>query len=115
MLPRSAPRGTGDAAEQDRRQVLQVTRDHAVEELRRTLADRELLLAQNRSADGFNAALELQAGRLTSLGLLAPTAGRDTGGDTSNGGSSAVPYETCPVCGQHLTELDTAADDLAPS
>jgi Protein of unknown function (DUF3732) len=107
--PAPAPAVTDDAAQQDRRQVLLATRDAAVEDLRRALADRELLLEQNRSAEGYQAALELHAGRLTSLGLLAPTGA--TGGDARDGGS-AVVSDTCPACGQHLDEPDTAADDL---
>ena len=111
--PASAPAPSDDAAEQDRRQELLAARDAAVDELRRALADRALLLEQDRSANGYQAAIELQAGRLTSLGLLAPTAADIApGGEASDGSSGAIVEDACPACGQHLAEPDTPADEL---
>lgn len=107
-----APTPTDDVAEQDRREELLATRNAAVDELRRALADRELLIEQNRSANDYQAAIELQAGRLTSLGLLAPTADSTPGGEASNASSGVTAEDACPACGQHLAEPDTPADDL---
>ncbi len=108
--PAPPPTVTDDTAQQDRRQELLAARDAAVDELRRALADRELLLEQNRSAEGYQTAIGLQAGRLTSLGLLSPTAADGDG--RNHGEGNAAGDETCPACGQHLAEPDTAAGDL---
>lgn len=89
-----------DAAAQDRRQSLEFQREAAVDDLRRLLADRGLLLEQGRGAEAYESALELQAGRLTRLGLL---------GAGTNEDVSADDQEACPACGQHLEEPDTPA------
>jgi len=97
--PTPPPVVADDVATQDRQQALQAEREAAFDQLRRMLADRELLLEQNRTAVGYEAALELQAGRLTSLGLLPPV-------------GEEPDERACPACGQHLTEPDTAAEAL---
>lgn len=104
QAPPPPPTVRDDAAAQDRRQALEVERDTALSDLRRALADRELLLDQNRGAAGYEAALELQAGRLTSLGLL---------GLSSDAGSpNTDDQDACPACGQHLVQWDTPAAAL---
>lgn len=110
--PTTAP-PLDDATQQDRRQALLATRNSAVEDLRHVLADRELLLEQNRTANGYQAALELQVGRLTSLELISPGVDdRMTDGSTGDKGGDSSPGHTCPACGQHLAETDTSTEEL---
>lgn len=102
QAPSPPPTLTDDAAVQDRVQALKAERDTALDDLRRALDDRGLLLEQNRGAAGYESALELQAGRLTSLGLL----------DFGSGNPRTDKQDACPACGQHLAQPDTPADAL---
>jgi hypothetical protein len=122
-----------DTAEQDRQQSLAAARDVAVLELRRVLADRALLLEQSRGEDGYRAAIELQVGRLTSLGLLEVTddvvtddvvtddvvtddvVTDDVVTDdvvTDDVVTDDLDVDQCPACGQDLLERDTDADNI---
>jgi hypothetical protein len=100
------PPAPADRAEQERRHALERDRDAALETLRRVMADRDLLLDQRDGESGYADALQLQAGRLTSLGLL---------DDTSYGAGEAAGEDgagSCPACGQQLDGHDTSAAQM---
>jgi hypothetical protein len=96
-----------DPADQDRRRALEQQRDEAMSSLRQLTADRDLLLEQSASEAGYVDAIELQAGRLASLGLLEPPGGTD---DDDSGHTDAM---TCPACGQQFDQSDTTAAQLS--
>lgn len=109
--PRDGGRGHSPAAaedsleQQDRRRSLLRQRAELRDQLRSVMDDRALLLDRAESDRDFEAAVELHAGRLTSLELLPSDAHHDN--DNDNDSSS------CPVCGSELDEPDPGATALA--
>lgn len=95
----SAAAAEGSLEQQDRRRSLLRQRAELRDQLRSVMDDRALLLDRAESERDFEAAVELHAGRLTSLDLLPSDAGDDT--------------SSCPVCGSGLDEPDPAATELA--
>lgn len=85
---------------QDRRRSLIRRRTELRQELERVMDDRALLLDRVDSEREFAGAVELHAGRLTSLDLLPKQ-------DEQSDGSG------CPVCGSLLEESDPSAEMLA--
>lgn len=107
-----------DAAAQDRRRELERTRDQLRMDLRRTLTERDLLLDHRDGGDGYARAIELQAGRMTSLDLLpAPeqltAAGTEPSVASDLAGSDA--RDGCPACGQPMSEPDATAEQMRAS
>jgi len=95
----SASSGADSIERQDRRRSLVRRRAEFRQELERVMDDRALLLDRADSDRDFAGAVELHAGRLTSLDLL------PTQGDGDNAG--------CPICGSHLEQPDPSAEMLA--
>jgi hypothetical protein len=108
-----------DSVDYERRRALERTRDDTLTELRRVTADRALLLEQRDGETGYADALQLQAGRLTSLGLLdAPTDIHAPNGDNAphsdimSQGELDDEYNFCPACQQALASPDTTATQI---
>lgn len=104
-----------DQESQDRRRRLDAERRTLRDDLRRTMADRELLLDQRDGEGGYEHALNLQVGRLESLNLLgqaSSTAGPDNDSATPENGDTV---EDCPACGHALSEPDPTASALRTS
>lgn len=103
--PRDGGRGQnsvapeGSVEQQDRRRRLLRQRAELREQLRSVMDDRSLLLDRAESEQDFASAVELHAGRLTSLELLPSGVEND--------------ISSCPVCGSGLDEPDPAATALA--
>lgn len=103
--PRDGGRGQnsvapeGSVEQQDRRRRLLRQRAELREQLRSVMDNRSLLLDRAESEQDFASAVELHAGRLTSLELLPSGVENDT--------------SSCPVCGSGLDEPDPAATALA--
>lgn len=95
----AASSGADSIERQDRRRSFVRRRAELRQELERVMDDRALLLDRVDSERDFAGAVELHAGRLTSLDLL-PTHG--------NGNDAG-----CPVCGSHLEQPDPSAEMLA--
>lgn len=89
---------TDPVEQQDRRRSLRRRRDDLRLELERVMEDRALLLDRLDSEREFAEAVELHAGRLTSLELL-PLEGQGDAG--------------CPVCGGLLEQADPSAETLS--
>lgn len=87
-----------DLDAQDGRRSLRDTQGQLREELSRALTDRDLLLDRQSSAGRYDSSLEVQIGRLESIGLLPE--GNDSAG-------------SCPVCGQDLVHDDPTSGQLA--
>lgn len=85
--------------QQDRRRSLLRQRADLRNQLRSVMDDRALLLDRAESERDFAGAVELHAGRLTSLELLPPEAANNTA--------------SCPMCGSGLEEPDPGAAALA--
>jgi hypothetical protein len=92
--PDQLPPGAGDPGRQDRYLTLERRTRVLYRELQQVLADRALLLDQRDEESGYEQALQLQAGRLASLGLF----------DLAADDGAEVP--ACPVCGQRTSEDD---------
>ncbi len=92
--PDVLPPGAGDPGRQDRYFALERRTRELNRELQQVLADRALLLDQRDEESGYEQALQLQAGRLASLGLF----------DFADGGGTQAP--ACPACGQPTIEDD---------
>lgn len=99
-VEQAGPSGADSVEGQDRRRSLVRRRAELRQELERVMDDRALLLDRVDSEREFAGAVELHAGRLTSLDLLPPQ--EDAG---NNAG--------CPVCGSHLEQPDPSAEMLA--
>ena len=115
---RRAPEPTipvlADHGEQDRRRELERTRENQRTELLRLTDERALLLDQRDGEDGYTNAVSLQAGRLTSLGLLEP----DETSDGRTGSATSDQVEAngqCPACGQAMTDPTPTANQLRAS
>jgi hypothetical protein len=91
--------GIDSVERQDRRRSLVRRRTELRHDLERVMDDRALLLDRVDSEREFAGAVELHAGRLTSLDLLPRQ---------SEQGESLG----CPVCGSHLEEPDPSAEVL---
>jgi hypothetical protein len=102
------PPSTSDAAQvdstelQDRRRGLMRQRAELRDQLEIVMNDRELLLDRADAEREFTGAVELHAGRLTSLELL-----------PNNSDDQTRPNSTCPICRTELTEPDPGATALA--
>jgi hypothetical protein len=92
--PDQLPPGAGDPARQDRYLTLERRTRELHRDLQQVLADRALLLDQRDEETGYEQALQLQAGRLASLGLF----------DFAADGGTEAP--ACPACGQPTSEDD---------
>jgi hypothetical protein len=98
----SASQGSEDSLElQDRRRSLLRQRSELRSQLGSVMDDRSLLLDRAESERDFAGAVELHAGRLTSLDLL-PAAAEDA--ESSN--------SACPVCGSDLDVPDPTVSAL---
>lgn len=91
--------GVDSIERQDRRRSLVRRRTELRQELERVMDDRALLLDRVDSEREFAGAVELHAGRLTSLDLLSSDGDGDRAG--------------CPVCGSRLEHPDPSAEMLA--
>ena len=98
----ATPRAEGSLEQQDRRRSLLHRRAELRSQLGSVMDDRALLLDRAESERDFEGAVELHAGRLTSLELF-PSGGEDHA--SSNG--------SCPVCGSGLEEPDPTVTALA--
>jgi hypothetical protein len=94
-VPLAVSTGADSVERQDRRRSLMRRRAELRLELERVMDDRALLLDRVDSERDFAGAVELHAGRLTSLDLLPSHADGDEAG--------------CPVCGSHLEQPDPSA------
>ncbi len=92
------PSGVDSVERQDRRRSLVRRRAELRQELERVMDDRALLLDRVDSEREFAGAVELHAGRLTSLDLLSSQGDGDDAG--------------CPVCGSRLEQPDPSAEML---
>lgn len=90
--------GADSVERQDRRRSLVRRRAELRQELERVMDDRALLLDRVDSERDFAGAVELHAGRLTSLDLLPPQEDGDESG--------------CPVCGSPLEQPDPRVEML---
>ena len=105
---------------QDRRRALQAQRDQLRASLDSVMDSRSLLLDRRDAERDFTSAVELHAGRLTSLDLLVPTHGRTASeaekasdGAASDDAMTTSAETACPVCGQALETPDASVADLA--
>ncbi|WP_280442362.1 DUF3732 domain-containing protein [Nocardia brasiliensis] len=92
----------GPFEQQDRRRHLSRRRAELRSELGDIMDNRALLLDRLESERDFAGAVELHAGRLTSLELL-----------PSDGDDPTVVTSSCPVCGSDMEEPDPTASALA--
>jgi hypothetical protein len=99
-VEQAEPVGAHSVERQDRRRSLVRRRAELRQELERVMDDRALLLDRVDSEREFAGAVELHAGRLTSLDLLPP---HGDGNDNTG----------CPVCGSSLEQPDPSAQMLA--
>ncbi|WP_433177314.1 DUF3732 domain-containing protein [Actinoallomurus sp. CA-150999] len=76
--------------------------------LNRVLADRSLLLEERSEESGYEGALRLQAGRLTTLNLIASSA-PDSSNPSGDGASA------CPACGQATAQPDPTVSNMRSS
>jgi hypothetical protein len=116
--PEPAAPALPDPEEQDRRRELERSGDELRAELLRLLDERALLLDQRAGESGYLGAVTLQAGRLTSLGLLDPSGGsEDMTGAADNAVDTDHPQtaDDCPACGQHMAEPTPTAGQLRAS
>jgi hypothetical protein len=97
--PQTVSSGADSVEQQDRRRSLVRRRAELRQELERVMDDRALLLDRVDSESDFAGAVELHAGRLTTLDLLPPQEDGEEGG--------------CPVCGSQLEQPDPSAEMLA--
>jgi len=98
--PDRQPLSSGDPARQDRYLALQRTSRELHRNLQQVLSDRALLLDQRNEESDYEQALQLQEGRLASLGLF---------DFATPDGVGAPP---CPACGQATPEADPTAAAL---
>ena len=98
-VQQAEPSGVDSIERQDRRRSLVRRRAELRQELDRVMDDRSLLLDRVDSEREFAGAVELHAGRLTSLDLLSSQGDGDDAG--------------CPVCGSRLEQPDPSAEMLA--
>lgn len=96
-----------DVALQDRRRALLRRRDELRDDLEAVMDSRALLLERAESERDFETAVELHAGRLTSLELLPQRDHEDTGGDPDQ------LADVCPLCLNELTQPDPPPSALA--
>lgn len=93
---------------QNRRRDLVARRERLSAELNDIMDSRRLLLDRRDDERKFAEAVEVHAGRLTSLDLLPKAPG-----DAATGGVASTPPEhSCPVCGNDLADPDPTADQL---
>ncbi|MFG2091934.1 hypothetical protein [Spirillospora sp. NPDC048824] len=90
-----------DAQQQDRYLALERRAIHLRADLKRIMADRELLLTQTTEESDYEDALQLHTGRLATLDLLDPASGSDPSAGAS-----------CPACGQATPHADPVPDAL---
>lgn len=81
-----------DIHSQDEQRALEATRSNLRTELERAVATRDVLLDQRMGETEYTGSLQVQVGRMSSLGLLA-----DHDEDAT----------TCPVCSQRLQQPDS--------
>lgn len=86
-----------DIRAQDERRRLEANLERLHNELNRAIANRDLLLDQRGGETEYSASLQVQAGRLESIGLFP-----DHDGDA----------QTCPLCAQELAERDATVTQL---
>jgi hypothetical protein len=116
--PEPAAPNLPDPEEQDRRRELERSRDDLRAELLRLLDERALLLDQQVSENGYLGAVTLQAGRLTSLGLLDPSDASEAITEAAeHAADTDEPHaaDHCPACGQQMAEPTPTADQLRAS
>jgi hypothetical protein len=118
QAPERAAPDLPDAEEQDRRRELERSRDELRAELLRLLDERALLLDQQAGENGYLDAVTLQAGRLTSLGLLDPSGASEDMSEAPDNAADADQLQAtdnCPACGQQMAEPTPTADQLRAS
>jgi len=98
--PDHQPLSSGDPARQDRYLALQRQSRELHRDLQQVLSDRALLLDERNEESDYELALQLQAGRLASLGLFDFAA------------PDSVDAPPCPACGQATPEADPTAAAL---
>lgn len=96
---RAHPSGVDAVHRQDRHRSLVRKRAELRQELDSVMADRALLLDRAESERDFAGAVEIHAGRLTSLELLPPLGDEQVSG--------------CPICGSLMEHPDPTAEMLA--
>lgn len=88
----------------------------ADDELDQLIAQRSLLLDESEGGGAYEDALEVQFGRLASLGLIRSLSeGVESTDDSADGTSDKVVdngHEECPVCGQHSGDEDATSAQL---
>ena len=92
--PERQPLSAGDPARQDRYLALDRRTRELHRDLQQVLSDRALLLDQRNEESDYEQALQLQTGRLASLGLF----------DFATADGAGAP--ACPACGQATSEAD---------
>lgn len=106
----TADQGAGtdidDVALQDRRRDLLRRRGELRDDLETVMDSRGLLLERAESERDFETAVELHAGRLTSLELLPQQDHAETGGDTDQSAGA------CPLCFSELVHPDPTPSAL---
>lgn len=102
--PQGPPPAVDDVAQQDRHISLERQAQALRADLARVMADRALLLDQRDGETDYEKAVQLQTGRLASLGLI------DT---ASEPGPMASP--ACPACGQETEQADPTPEALRSS
>lgn len=105
--PANRPTETEEIDLQDRRRALLRRRNELRDELNAVMESRELLLERAESERDFETAVELHAGRLTSLELLPQHPEVEDDGDPER--SNAV----CPLCSNQLNHSDPTPSVLA--
>ena len=98
--PDQQPVSMGDPARQDRYLALERRTRELHRDLQQVLADRALLLNQRNEESDYEQALQLQSGRLASIGLFDFAEADDADGSA------------CPACGQATPEADPTAAAL---
>lgn len=106
----TAPHGEGpgvdDVALQDRRRDLVRRRGELRDDLEAVMDSRGLLLERAESERDFETAVELHAGRLTSLELLPQQVRKETGDATERSA------DACPICTSELPHPDPTPSAL---
>lgn len=94
---------------QNRRRALSANRDRLSRELDDVMDSRRLLLDRRDEERQFAEAVELHAGRLTSLDLLPKPRKHD---EPTTGEGEEDAEHSCPVCGNDLEGPDPSVDQL---
>lgn len=93
---------------QNRRRALAANRDRLSRELGEVMDSRRLLLDRRDEERQFAEAVEVHAGRLTSLDLL-PRPSKNVAPDADHAGPAE---HACPLCGNDLENPDPSVDQL---